>query len=93
MPLYWIIFLEEPNCLSKNAMEFISEYGEYYFSQEGTYIRMYGCSQAPSFFPRYATDYVVHMEVVRQVFINRIGSYLHDHKKESFPPLHFYIGS
>ena len=91
MPLYQIIFHEELNCLSENAMVVISKYGDYYFSQEGTYIRMYGCSRAPSLFPRYTTDYVVHKEAKRQVFINIIGSCQHDHIKASFPLLPFCI--
>ena len=57
------------------------------------YTIMYGCSRAPSLLPRYATDYVVHKEAMRQVFINGIGSYLHDHKKASFPLLPFCIGA
>ena len=32
IPLYEIIFLREPNCLSDNAMEVISEYGDCYHS-------------------------------------------------------------
>ena len=65
MPLYELIFLNEPNYLSNNAMEVISEYGDYYFSQEGTYLRMYGCTKAPSLLPKYTTDYLVHKEAVR----------------------------
>ena len=57
------------------------------------YIRMYGCSRALSLFPRYAMNFVAHKEAMRQVFINGIGNYLHDHKKASFPPFPFYIGA
>ena len=32
MPLYEIIFLKEPTFMSDNAMEVITEYGDYYFS-------------------------------------------------------------
>ena len=84
MALYWIIFHEELNYLYENAMVVISEYGDYYFSQEGRYIRMYGCSRAPSIFPIYAMNFVVHKEDVRKVFINGIGSYFHDHKNPHF---------
>ena len=51
IPLYELIFLKESNYLSNNAMEVISKYGDYYFSQEGTYLRMYGCSIGPSLLP------------------------------------------
>ena len=53
---------------------------------------MYGCSRAPSLLPKYAMDYVVHKEVVRKVLLNGIGNFLHDMKKETFPPLPFCIG-
>ena len=93
MPLYELIFLKEPNCLFDDAMDAICEYGDYFFSQEGTYLRMYGGSKAPSLLPKCVTDYVVHKEAARKVFINGVGNFLYDMKKETFPPLPFYIGS
>ena len=87
MPLYELIFLKEPNFLSDNAMEVICEYGDYFFSHEGTYLRMYGGSKAPFMLPKCAMDYVVH-----KVFINGVGNFLHDMKNATFPPLPFCIG-
>ena len=74
-------------------MDVICEYGDYYFSQEGTYLRMYGGSKVPSLFPRHAMDYVVHKEVVRQLSIDGVGNFLFNMKEESFLLLHFFIGS
>ena len=54
---------------------------------------MYGGSRAPSLMPKYATGYVVHKEAVIQLFIDGVGNFLFDMKKESFPPLPFFIGS
>ena len=54
---------------------------------------MYGVSKTPSLLPRYATDYVVHKEAVRQLFINGVGNFLFDMKNADFPPLPFCIGS
>ena len=54
---------------------------------------MYGGSRAPSLMPKYATYYVVHKEVVRQLFIDGVGNFLFDMKKTAFPPLPFCIGS
>ena len=51
--------------LSKGALESIKEFGDYFFSEEGTYLRMYGGTKAPSLLPKYATDYIVHKEAVR----------------------------
>ena len=57
------------------------------------YIRMYGGSRAPSLLPKYVTDYVLHKEAVRQVYIDGVGSFLFEHKKASYPAIPFWIGS
>ena len=93
MPLYKLIFLIECDCMSEKTLEFIQENGNYYFSEEGLHIRMYGGSRAPSLLPRYATDYVVHKEVVRQLYIYGIENLLFDQKKVVHPAIPFYIGS
>ena len=69
------------------------EYGDYFFSEEGTYLRMYGETKSPSLLPKYATDYVVHKEAVRQLFLDGFENYLFDMKKDVFPPMPFYAGS
>ena len=43
--------------------------------------------------PKYATDFMVHKEAVRQVFLDGIGSFLFEHKKETYPPIPFRLGS
>ena len=53
--------------LSEGAVESIKEYGNYFFSEEGTYLRMYGGTKAPSLLPKYAIYYIVHKESVRQI--------------------------
>ena len=57
------------------------------------YFRMFGGLRAPSLLPKYATDYIVHKEAVRQVFLDGIGSFLFEHKKTAYPPLPFRLGS
>ena len=54
---------------------------------------MFGGSRAPSLLPKYATDYIIHKEAVRKVFLDGIGSFLFEHKKDAYPPLHFNLGS
>ena len=75
MSLYTMIFLKECNYMSEEALKVIEEYDDYYLSEDGMYIRMYGYSRAPSLLPKYATDYVVHKEAVRQVSLDGIGSF------------------
>ena len=54
---------------------------------------MYGGTKSPSLLPKYATDYVVHKEVVRQLFLDGFRSYSFDMKKVVFLPIPFYVGS
>ena len=44
-------------------------------------------------FLKYAKDYVVHKEGVRQLFIDGFRNFLFDMKKAVFPPFSFCIGS
>ena len=89
MPFYTLIFLTECNCMSEEAFKVIEEYGDYYLTEEGMYIRMYGGSRAPSLLPKYATDYVLHKEAVRQVYLDGVGSFLFEHKKATYPSILF----
>ena len=57
------------------------------------YIRMYGCSRAPSLLPKYAADFLVHKEAVRQVYLDGVGNFLFEHKKEAYPAIPFRMGS
>ena len=54
---------------------------------------MYGFSREPSLLPKYATDFVVHEEVVKQVYLDGVGSFMFDHKKAAYPPIPFRLGS
>ena len=46
-----------------------------------------------SLLPKYATDFIIHKEAVKQVFLDGIGSFLFEHKKTAYPPLPFKLGS
>ena len=62
--------------MSKEDLKVVQNNQNYYLTEEGSYLRMYGGSRAPSLLPRYATDYVIHKEVVRQLYIDAIGNFL-----------------
>ena len=78
--------------MSERALETVSDNGDYYFSEEGLYLRMYGGSKSPSLFPKYASDYVIHKEVVRHIFIDRTRNLLFDMEKVVYPALPLCIG-
>ena len=79
--------------MSEEAMQVIGDYADYYLIEKGLYFRMFGGSRAPSLLPKYATDYIIHKEAVRKVFLDGIGSFLFEHKKTAYPPLPFKLGS
>ena len=93
MPLYTLIFLVECNCMSREAMKVMQDNGNYYLTEEGQYLRIFGGSRAPSLLPKYATDYLIHKEVVIQLYIDEVGKFLFEKKKVVYPPVPFYIGS
>ena len=93
MPLYTLIFLIECNCMSEEAFKVIEEHANYYLTDEGLYIKMSGCSREPSLLPKYATDYVVQKEAVRQVYLDGVGSFLFEHKKAAYLAIPFRLGS
>ena len=93
MPLYRLIFLTECNFMFEEALKAVEDNDHYYLIEEGLYLRMFGGTRAPSLLPRYATDYVVHKEVVRQLYIDGIVNFHFYQKKVVYPPLPFYVGS
>ena len=78
--------------MSKEALRVIEEYADYYLTKDGLYFRMFRGSRAPSLLPKYTTDYIIHKEAVRQVFLDGIGSFLFEHKKDAYPPFPFKLG-
>ena len=55
-------------------------------------MRMYGGTKAPSLLPKYATNYIVHKEAVKQHFLDGFRSYWFDLKLVFSPPILFYVG-
>ena len=93
MPLYTVIFLTECNCMSEEAFKVIQDFRDYYLTKEGLYVRMYGGSRAPSLLPKYATDYVLHKDAIRQLYIDGVGNFMFEYKKETYPPVPLLLGS
>ena len=79
--------------MSKEALKVVQYNGHYYLTEEGLHLRMFGGSRAPSLMPKYATDYVIHKEVARQLNIDGVGNFLFEKEKAVYPPVPFYIGS
>ena len=74
-------------------MNILQDNGHYYLREEGLYLRMFGISRAPSLLPKYAMDYVIHKKIVRKLYIDGVGSFLFEQKKDVYPLVLFCIGS
>ena len=79
--------------MSEEALKVVQDNGHYYLTEEGLYLRIFCGSRAPSLLPKYAIDYVIHKEVVRQLYIDGVGNFLFEQNKSMYPPVPFYIGS
>ena len=79
--------------MSEEALQVMADYADYYLTEDGLYFRMFGGSREPSLLPKYTTDYIIHKEDVRQVFLDGIGIFLFEHKKTAYPPFPFKLGS
>ena len=93
MPLYKLIFLTECDCMLEETLNILQDNGHYYLREEGLYLRMFGSSRAPSLFPKYTMDYVIHEKRVRKVYIDGVGSFLFEQNKDVYPLVMFDIGS
>ena len=62
--------------MSEGALQVIEEYADYYLTEDRLFFKMCGGSRAPSLLPKYATDYIIHKEAVKQVFLDGIVSFL-----------------
>ena len=76
MPIFKLIFLSKCDCMFEESLNIVQDNGHYYLIEEGLYLRMFHGTRAPSLFPKHATDYVIHKEVVRQLYIDRVGNFL-----------------
>ena len=61
--------------------------GTIFFSEEGTYLSMYGGTISSSLLPKYSIDYIVHKEAARQLFLDGFTNFLFDMNKVVYPPM------
>ena len=54
---------------------------------------MFDWTRAPSLLPKYTTYYVIHKEVVRKIYIDGVGNFLFEQKKDVYPTILFYTVS
>lgn len=91
IPLYKMIFEEEPPCMSLGAMEAISEIVDWFTSLDGTLIRVFDRQNSLHLLPRYTTNKIFMQEVSYHLAIG-LSAALHMKKKAPWPNLPMQIG-
>lgn len=91
IPLYRLIFQEEPPCMSHQVMEVVLELEDWFASLECTFLREFGGHKSPHLLPRYATNKLVMQEVAYHLS-TRLSRLLHRKKKAPWLVLSLQIG-
>jgi hypothetical protein len=86
--LYQVIFSEEEPCLSLEGKNIVKEYGVWYMTLDGVYIRIVGSRKPPHWLPHLVPDTFILQEISYQAYVNGVAASLHQNKKGLFPPFH-----
>lgn len=82
-------------CLAcqRRQMVIVGKVGDWCVMENGTYIRIYGATEAPHMFPKFVPNKLVLQEVAYRTLVNGVGAVLVRDKKLTWPPLPFWLGS
>jgi hypothetical protein len=78
--------------MTEKAMQLISTIGDWYVTENGTYIRVFGATKAPHLLPKLIPDKLAIQEVAYQTLLRGVGASLARDKKAPWPALPLYIG-
>ena len=84
--LYQVIFGEEAPCLSLEGKKIVKEYGDWYMTPDGMYIRIVGSTKPPHWLPHFVPDTLLLQEITYQTYVNVMATSLHQNKKGLWPP-------
>ena len=83
--MYQALFEEETPCLSPEGQAIVKEFGDWYMTLAGVYIRIAGSTKPPHWLPHFVLDSFLLQEIAYQTFINGVAASLHKHKKGLWP--------
>ena len=83
--LYQIVFSEEAPCLSHEGKNIVREYGDWYMTLDGVYIRISGGIKPPHWFPHLVPDTFLLQEISYQTYDSGVDASLHQNKKGLWP--------
>jgi hypothetical protein len=83
--LYQVLFGEEAPCLSPKEHKIVKEYGDWYMTPIGVYIRISGSTKPPHWLPQMLPDSLLLQEISYQTYVNGVAAPLHRNKKGLWP--------
>ena len=82
--MYQILFGEEAPCLSPKGQAIVKEYGDWYMTPIGVYIKISGSTKPPHWLPHFVPNSLLLQEILYQTFVNGVVGSLHRNKKGIF---------
>ena len=70
----------------------VQNYGYWYMTFDGVYIRMSGSTKTPHWFPHFVSDTLLLQEIAYQTYVHGIFASLHKSKKGIFPLFPYPLG-
>jgi hypothetical protein len=80
------LFGEEEPCLSPEGQNIVKEYGDWYMTLGGVYIRIVGSTKAPQWLPHFVPDTLLLQEITYKTYVNGVATSLDIKKKGLWPP-------
>ena len=75
------MFNEESPCLCTEGKKIVKEYGDWYMTPDGVYIRIVNSTKAPHWLPHLVPDTLLIQEIAYQTYVNSVDASLHQNKK------------
>jgi hypothetical protein len=75
--LYQILFSEEAPCLSPEGQNILKEYGDWYMTPDGGYIKIVDSTKPPHWLPHLVPDTLLLQEISYQTYVNGVVASLH----------------
>ena len=74
-------------CMLEEERVIVGSIGDWYVTENHTYIRIYRATKAPHILPKYITDHVILSKIAYQTFVHEVGATLVRKIGESWPNL------
>jgi hypothetical protein len=73
--------VKEIPCLSPEGQAIVKEYGDWYMTPIGVYIKIVGSTNPPHWLPHFVPDSLLLQEISYQTFVKGVAASLHKYKK------------